>query len=240
MAKAHQPSTDEKVELLAQVPLFAALSPDQRRHLLDRARTRTLPARAVVVQEGDLASSLFVVAEGSVKVFLTGNDGEEISLGTLARASVVGELALLDQRPRSASIRTLEPTVLIEIGRDAVEAAVEASPELALMMMRHLAAMLRGANAQIRTLSLPSADIRILRALVALAGARAATDRADLLVSPKPTNQQIAERVACRPETVSRAMKNLRDARLLADDPNGVRITRRALETHADDLSDLF
>ena len=233
------PSADEKLALLAQVPLFAGLTLDQRRHLVDHARTRTFPARAVVVHEGDTAETMFVIAAGSVKVFLAGN-GEEISLGVLGRTSVVGELALLDQRPRSASIITLEPTTLIEIGRTAIEQAIRDNPGLAMLMMKHLAGILRNADAHIRTLSLPDAETRILRALIVAAGEQGRGRPDNLLVSPRPSNLQIAERVSCRPETVSRVLKGLRDLKMIEENEQGVRVTRRALERHPDSFSDLF
>lgn len=239
MTKSSLPSTDEKIALLAQVPLFAGLTADQRRQLVDRARTRTFPARTIVVHEGDAAETLFVIAAGSVKVFLAGS-GEELSLGVLGPRSVVGEMAVLDQRPRSASIITLEATTMIEIGRPALETAIRDNPALALAMMKHLARILRNADAHIRTLSLPDAETRILRALIVFAGEQGRTGQDDLLVSPRPSNMQIAERVSCRPETVSRVMKGLRDLRMIEEHESGVRVTRRGLETHAESIGDLF
>lgn len=240
MQKLAHPTVDQKVELLGHVPLFSGLSAEQRRHLVDRAKTRVFPGRTVVVHEGDAADTLFVVATGSVKIFLAGSGGEEVSLAVLGTASVCGEMAVLDQRPRSASVMTLEPTVLLEIGRPAIETAVAASPGLAMMMMKHLASMLRRADAQIRTLSLPSAEVRVLRALITLAAEQGHANSGDLLVSPKPTNLQIAERVACRPETVSRVMKGLREGGLIADAGPSVRVRPRALENYEDSFSDLF
>lgn len=240
MTKPGLPSSDEKVALLAQVPLFAGLTAEQRLHLVDRAKTRSFPPRTIVVCEGDLAETLFVIAAGSVKVYLGGSSGEEISLGVLGPASVVGEMAVLDQHPRSASVITLEPTTMIEIGRPALETAIREHPPLAMMMMKHLAGILRRADAHIRTLSIPDAETRILRALVVFAGERGNGSAANLLVAPRPTNLQIAERVACRPETVSRMLKSLRDGRMIDETDAGIRVTRRALEVHADALNDLF
>lgn len=108
---------DDVEQLLAGVGVFEVLSDDERRELADRARPIQLgPVERILVQ-GAAGSSLFVVAEGELEVLWRDPTGGEVSVGRLGRGGVIGELALLTDAPRGATVRSVDEATLYEVCR---------------------------------------------------------------------------------------------------------------------------
>jgi signal transduction histidine kinase len=103
---------------LAGIPLFANLSPDELVRLAERGEVRSLPPESVVVREGDSADALFVLLAGSARVFKRHPDGGETHLGEQRPGSYFGELALLDDQPRSAWVVTTSPVDFFVLPRE--------------------------------------------------------------------------------------------------------------------------
>lgn len=111
------------------VPLFSDLSKASFVQLVERMNYLKVPANHVVVREGDAGASLFILVQGEVKV--TRKEGDaEINIARLGAGSLFGELALIRAKPRGATVTTLGPAELFEIGRDAVEQVAAAYPAI--------------------------------------------------------------------------------------------------------------
>ena len=91
------------VEALGRCPLFVGLDEESRRAIALTLRTRRFRRGEVLFHEGDPGDALFIVASGAVKVVVPSDEGDEAILATLRRGDFLGELALLDGAPRSAS-----------------------------------------------------------------------------------------------------------------------------------------
>lgn len=116
--------------LLARVPIFAPLMPSERQALARRARfVSHLPQDRVVVQ-GQRGSSLFVVSEGEVEVLVRQHDGRDLAAGTLGPGAVFGEISLLLGVERSATVRAVSESTLIEIAKEALAPVLAARPSL--------------------------------------------------------------------------------------------------------------
>jgi signal transduction histidine kinase len=102
---------------LASIPLFASLPADQLAALAERGEVRTLPPDSTVVQQDDDADALYVLLEGSARVYMRHADGGETQLGEQQAGSYFGELALLDGQPRSAWVVTTSPVELFVLPR---------------------------------------------------------------------------------------------------------------------------
>src|SRR5438105_1989970 len=98
--------------------LIAALNPGLRALAL-RGTFRTYKKNSVIINEGEMGDSLFVLLEGGVKVFSTDQNGREITYGDIAAGDYFGELSL-DGGPRSASVMTQEPSICSVVSRAAV------------------------------------------------------------------------------------------------------------------------
>jgi signal transduction histidine kinase len=102
---------------LAAIPLFASLPADELVAVAERGQLRSLPSSSTVVQQGDTADALYVLLDGSARVYKRHPDGEETQLAEQHAGSYFGELALLDGQPRSAWVVTTSPVELFVLPR---------------------------------------------------------------------------------------------------------------------------
>ncbi|MEO8431597.1 MAG: mechanosensitive ion channel family protein [Acidobacteriota bacterium] len=112
------------------VDLFAPLSDDQRQRLAAGARERRYAPDEIVVREGDETSSMFVVASGRAGVSIHGAGGDSRKLAILEPGKAFGEISLLTGEPRTATVRSLVETVLLEIDKKTLEPILRESPTL--------------------------------------------------------------------------------------------------------------
>src|SRR5271167_2778038 len=107
-------------DLLAQIPLFQSLADEDRESLSARLTEKSVSAGDVVFSKGESGASMYVVQSGAVQVYLPGVDRQTppMTLKDLHTGEFFGELALFDDKPRSASVRALVDTVLLELTRE--------------------------------------------------------------------------------------------------------------------------
>lgn len=134
---ARDPEQTHRIALLSRAPVFAGLP----RRLLGRLGARffekTYGAGDVVFHEGDPGKALFVVLDGEVAIIRAGEEGEHV-LRTLASGACFGELALIDEFPRSATARVTAPSRLLILYKSDFDALVEGNERIALVVMRNL------------------------------------------------------------------------------------------------------
>jgi CRP/FNR family cyclic AMP-dependent transcriptional regulator len=130
---------------LTKITLFKGLREDDLREVGSRAQVLALPAEATIIREGEPADSLFLILSGKVKVYLTDPNGKKLILDVRRAGQYVGEM-ILDDKPRSASVRTIEPSEFAVISRADFKALLLRNPEVALQLIRNLIRMTRGHN----------------------------------------------------------------------------------------------
>lgn len=165
---------------------------------------RHYPKNAVIITEGDLSDSLYVILSGHVKVFLNDEHGKEVILDVHGPGSFVGEMAF-DDLPRSASAMTLEPCSLAVVPQSRFREFLQHDPDAALQLVRHLIRRARTATESIRSLALLDVYGRVARLLLDLAEEK----DGHLMISQPLTQQDIAHRVGCSREMISRLFKDL-------------------------------
>jgi CRP/FNR family transcriptional regulator, cyclic AMP receptor protein len=207
------------VETLRGVPLFAHLGDQELGRLAAAVRERPYPRNSVIVFAEDPGDALFVVAAGQVKVVLGGEDGREVILAVLGPGDFFGELALIDDQPRSAHVIAMEDARLLVLRRDDFQRALEAHPRIALGMLRALARRLRRADDTIGGLVLLDVVGRVARVLLDLA-----EEGPDGLAVPRITHATLAQMIGSSRETVSRTMSQLADRGLIEATRGGIRI----------------
>lgn len=211
-----------KSALLRKVPLFAGLDDEAIRELAMRSTIRSYRPNSVVVNEGDEGDALYVVVSGSVRVERSAMTydptvGEEVMksvpLAWRRDGEHFGEMALIDGEPRMADVVTVEPTVLLKLGRDDFLRCLASSPKISLSVMGSLAKRLRQAADHLR--SVQSLDVlgRVSELLLQLSD-QYGTDRPGgaRRIETKLTHQQMAEQLATSRESVSRAMSSLQQS----------------------------
>src|SRR5689334_1682901 len=120
--------------LIAKTPMFADLGEDDIRALAAAVRERTFSAGQVIMSQGDSGTSMFIVAEGHVNIFLPGEASRRISLKDIAAGDHFGELALFDDKPRSASALATTAAVLLELDRETLSRYLTQRPAAALTL----------------------------------------------------------------------------------------------------------
>lgn len=150
-------------EIFAESGLFAGLPEHSRALLAGATARRTYKAGDLIFHKGDPGDTLHIVVSGLIKVFLTtdGDQEDEIVIAILGPGQFVGELSLLDGRPRSASVQAVETVETLVVPRDRFLTALRANPQALEALVMTLATRLREMNvltadiASLETATLP-------------------------------------------------------------------------------------
>lgn len=193
--------------LLGSVSIFADLDPASLAALERLAEARDYAAGAVIVSQEERGDALFVLVRGKAKVVLYGDSGREIILSIFkSPGDFFGEMSLLDDQPRSATVIADEPSRLLVLSRRDFQAHIERHPRTALRVLQELSRRLRRADSVIGNLALLDVYGRLAGKLRELAAAEGEETPEGIVVRQRPTQAEIAAMIGTSRETVSRAL----------------------------------
>lgn len=192
--------------ILEKVEIFAGLNKQELEALSASVVVRPYPKNTVVINEGDVADSLFIIDSGRVKVYCSDKNGKEFIMNTLGVGDHFGELALLDDDKRSASVRTLEKANFCIIYKDDFSRVLDEKPNIAKTLIRNLTRRVRKLTQDVKALALQDVYGRVANVLNDMATPRDATSS---IIVDKLTQQDIADRVGASREMVARILKDL-------------------------------
>ena len=215
--------TERAEQALTQVPLFSGLDGVVCREIVSQGRLQCVSRGAVVVTEGDVPKGLYLILSGRLKVFLNDDAGREVVLTIEESGSAFGEISLLDEEPRSASVAAIEPCELVVIGKEALLDLLRKNPELSLAMIRSLAALVRRLSGNIRTLALKN----IYSRLIHLLESRAQQEGDHRVIHERLTHQLMADMIGASREMVSRIMSDLSKGGYIETSRESICIKRR-------------
>jgi uncharacterized membrane protein len=132
--------------LLARIPMFEGLGQDDLRALSSSLHERQFGAGALIMNQGDAGTSMFIIARGHVNIHLPGEASRRISLKDVTDGEYFGELALFDDKPRSASALATTDALLLELDRETLSRYLTTRPHAAMTLLRTLAGRLRETN----------------------------------------------------------------------------------------------
>jgi len=204
------------VDSLRAIPLFSRVSESDLEELASHLIERRFPKNATVVEEGLPGDYMYVIREGRVKVTKASEDGREKIMNFLEAGAFFGDMALLGNETRSASVKTLEESLLLALSRRDFIDLLRQSPDLALAVIEELANRLRETNEQARSLSFQGVEERTRNLFQRIA--RVDETVGGRLLTPALTHQQIADMVGTSRETVTRAIKQLKASGWLAQE----------------------
>jgi CRP/FNR family cyclic AMP-dependent transcriptional regulator len=211
---------------LKQVPLFSDLTDRELSLLSATGRRQKFPAKNMVFQEGEPGDVLLVILSGRVKVLLSGKHGQEFILTMLGPGNFFGEMALLEAAPRSATVMTVEPCEFLLLEQKDLIGLLKTQPLIAVKILKHLSQRLRKTNEQIRSLVMFDIYGRVGRCLLNLAETQGGRANGQFLVPNRPSFQEMAKMVGCSRETLSRAMKALKENGCLTVTRNTIYINK--------------
>ena len=197
--------------VLKSVPLFSAFSEHQLATLLSYVQHRSFPRNVYVMQTGEETDSLYVILSGKVKVLITDDQGREVILSMMGPHDFFGEMGILDDQPRSASVATLEPCEMLRLSKAGFMTCLKENSDVAMLVIRNLVRRLREADRKIESLALIDVSGRVVRLLVDMA------QQVDgrLVVPRVPPKQEIARMIGASREMVSRVFKELQERGLI-------------------------
>ncbi len=141
---------------LSQIPLFAHLATEQQRALRDAMRPLSLGPHETVFWMGDEGDSFYLVLSGLVGVTVPNEAGEHVTLDTIKPGGFFGEISLLDGDRRTATLRTIEPTELLELSRAHFHEFLEQNPRAAIEILRVMGQRQRASTLAIRQIKNPN------------------------------------------------------------------------------------
>jgi CRP-like cAMP-binding protein len=137
------------VSTLEKLPLFKGAPATVLAKIADKVKILSLARGDFLARQGDASDSLFVIRTGWIKIVAEGPQGEEVILNQCGPGQLIGEMSLIDQKPRSNSMVAISPTEVLEIKYEGVLQILNEYPLLALSFLRDMSDRLRFANAYI-------------------------------------------------------------------------------------------
>ena len=213
-----------EIPRLQQVELFSGLEEAALNLIAQRVVNRSFPANTIVIHEGDEALSLYLIVSGAVKVFLSDDNGKQIVVSSQREGEYFGELALLDDAPRSASVMTTEKSTFMVLNKHDFDRLLQEQPAIALPIMRQLARRIRLLSENVKSLALLDVYGRLARTLLMLA--EPGKD-GRLAVREKLTQQELANRIGASREMVARILKDLTTGGYISIDKKRITINEK-------------
>ena len=199
------PNAGVSLTILRALPIFEMLDDDSLRPLTRVAMLRTVPRHTVVLHAGDRTDNIYFVLSGLLKVQVSDEEGREVILSMLGPGELFGEMGVLDEHPRSATVLAVESSEVVVIGQAEFKQCLAENPDVSLFIMRNLTKRLRVANRTIESLALLDVYGRVARLLLEAAE----TVDGRKIVTHKLSKQDIAKMIGASREMVSRVMRDL-------------------------------
>ena len=202
-------------ELFSKVPLFEGILPEDRAALARAATLRTYRRGETIVQQGQPGDAFYVLVRGRVAVEIVAPDGREVVLNILGEGDHFGEMALLDDAPRSASVIAQEKSDLAILSRAVFLDLLKSNFVLTRALLGAFSARLRRANATIEGLASLDVKSRLARYFRELAATRGRKAGGGWSVVVRPSQREIADTIGSSRETVSRTMSQMAAEQLI-------------------------
>jgi CRP/FNR family cyclic AMP-dependent transcriptional regulator len=191
--------------MLGNVPLFQGLCEEELNTIQLHAVPKTYRKNTVIIEKGDESTSLYILLDGKVKVYVSDDQGKEIILNTQGPGEYLGELALLGESPRTASVMTLEDSRFLVITKRAFLECLSNNPNIALNLIKGLVRRVSALTESVSNLALRGVYGRLSNTLM-----EHASEEDGRLVTQRLTQQDIANLVGSSREMVSRIFKDLK------------------------------
>ena len=218
--------------LLGATSLFRNLDPRDVAEISTAATTKSLAAREELFHKGADSSQLYVVGTGRVKVFTTSEDGDDLMFCIAGPGEVIGEISLLIDLPRTATVVALESTELIVINRRDFRALLKRRPDVAIELLEILARRVARLSEFLEDAHFQNLPVRLARKLADFADLhgreRTGDGKPEILIELKLSQEEWGDLVGTTRESVNKLFRSWVDQGLIALDGGRVVIRERA------------
>jgi len=217
------------VEYLKKIPLFSHLKDSQLKEIAARCRNAQYKKGEVIFHKTDLSTDLYIVNSGKLNAVLADEEGDEMVLAQFEKGAFFGELSLLDGKGRSATIVANKDSEFAILKQSVFLDLLYKNPQIAVELMTTLVDRLRKADAMIESLAFLEVGERLVRTLLeAAAGEKMLTS--GFLKTGKLTHKELAARIGCSREAVSKCLKVLAAKKIVKESGGSILIARNALD----------
>jgi len=209
--------------MLENVHLFSGLSSAALAEIEHHGTVKSFRKNTIVINQDDETYSLYVILSGSVKVFISGEDGREAVLNHQGAGDYFGDLALIDKQPRVASVMTTEASKFMIISREDFMACLSKNPEIAINLIKPMTSRMRMLAKNVSNLALLDVYGRVARVLLE----QAEEQEDGEMITEKLTQQEIADMVGASRAMVSRILKDLKAGGYISVDKKRITIHQK-------------
>ena len=219
-------SREVRREILRATRLFGGLRPEELDGLLGLVTERRVRRDETVLRRGDGDASLMVLVQGRLRAGTTAADGRELVVGLVEPGGVIGEIALLDGKPRSLDVVAMADSVLLVVERREFMPFLLRHPELMLRVVEVLCDRLRRSASALEDVALASLPARLARLLLKLADEYGEPARAGIRLRVKLSQRDLSAQVAATRERVNKQIRLFREAGMLGEEGGAIVLLR--------------
>jgi len=216
----------EKFNLLAQVPLFSSLKPEQLKEVASRLIIRNYKRGATILYQDEPGSMLYIIVNGHVKITTVSPEGEELILAVLTDDDFFGELSLLDGQSHSASAIAMENTQVVTLNRDEFLEVISKNPEIVSNILVALSSRLRHTNTLFEDAVFLNLPARLSKRLLELGEKYGVKTSNGLKIELRLTQQDLANFLGASRVAINKLLHSLQDSGLISNDGKHITILR--------------
>ena len=199
-------------EALQLVPFFNKLRPEEANTLAQRLILRRFNNGQIIFHHGDPGGLLYIITKGKVKITHSTPDGQEAMLAIMGKGDYFGELALLDDSPRSATAEAIGHTETLTLHREDFMRFIQDNPDFALHVLHTLAKHIRRLNSQLSDIFFLDLPARLARQLLQLAEQHGVETDEGVQIQISLTQTDLAEMTGATRVSINKALGRFRRA----------------------------
>ncbi len=207
--------TNKSLTALRHIPLFAVLQDEEWDEILDYLNIRTFAEGIYLFFEGDPPDALYVIIEGHIALIRHTSEGRDVVLDVMRPGNMVGELAVFEGVPYSASAKTLDEVQTVVFTREQFLRLLARYPRLASAVIYDLTRRVRHLSDLVQSLAIERVEQRLARILLRLAKISGQTHPEGVLITLPLTRQDLADMAGTTVETTIRTLSRLRKERVV-------------------------
>lgn len=202
--------------IVARIPLFAGMQPADIARVAARMRRKSFRQGDIIFHKGDHGTTLYLVEQGQVKIFTPSHEGREVVLSIFGKGDFFGEMALFDDKPRSASAEATSPASVLTLQREDFRQAMVQHPAMSIAVMGALVDRVRRADEMVEDavfLDLPS---RLAKKLLDLAEGHGVATPLGYEIRLRLTQQDLADMVGATRARVNEAITRFKERGIIS------------------------
>ena len=199
--------TSDRRDMFSRHVLFTGLQPEQFEQIMSTATERRYVQGQTVFQRGDPGTSLIAVLDGQVRIGVCSEDGKEVTLGTVGRGELFGEIAVIDGQGRTADATAMTACRLLVLDRRDFLPFIERNPRFALQLLQILCARMRKSTNVCESLALLDVPVRLARLLLQLAAEHGSSADGSRRIGVRLSQQELGNLIAATRESVNKHLR---------------------------------